>query len=109
MKCKKDPLNRLFLRVRTRSVFPAAVDKAVSARDSYEEYRPHESPANGRNISGAVAAGGILRGFLARRMFLLLRRLPAPIPELLEAATMAFEADEQLPDDQEGLRAQYKR
>jgi hypothetical protein len=35
LKCKKDPLNRLFLRVRTRSVSPAAVDKAVSARDSY--------------------------------------------------------------------------
>jgi hypothetical protein len=60
LKCKKDPLNRLFLRVRTRSVSPVAVDKAVSARDSHEEYRPHESPANGRNTSGAVAAGGIL-------------------------------------------------
>ena len=110
LKCKKDLLNRLFLRVRTRSVSPAAVDKAVSARDSYEECRPHESPANGRNTSGAVAAGGILRGFLPERKFLLLRRLPAPIPESsLDAATMAFEADEQLPDEQEGLRAHYKR
>ena len=64
LKCKKDLVKRLFLRVRTRSVSPAAVDKAVSARDSYEEYRPHESPANGRNISGAVAAGGILGGLM---------------------------------------------
>jgi hypothetical protein len=64
LKCKKDPLNRLFLRVRTRSVSPAAVDKAISARDSYEAYRPHESPANGHNTSGAVAAGGILLALL---------------------------------------------
>jgi hypothetical protein len=59
LKCKKDPLNRRFLRVRTRSVSPAAVDKAVSARDSYEEYRPHESPANSHIIDDAGDAGGI--------------------------------------------------
>ena len=60
----KVPLNRRFLRVRTRSVSPAAVDKAVSARDSYEEYRPHESPANGRITNGAGDAGGILLALL---------------------------------------------
>ena len=38
----------------------AAVDKAVSVRGSYGEYRPHESPANGRITTGAGDAGGIL-------------------------------------------------
>ena len=64
LKCKKDPLNRLFLRVRTRSVSPAAVDKAVSARDSYEEYRPHESPANSNTQDRAGDADGNLLALL---------------------------------------------
>jgi hypothetical protein len=56
----KDPLNSQFLRVRPRSVSPAAVDKAVSAHGSYEEYRPQESPAKRHITDGAGAAGGIL-------------------------------------------------
>ena len=64
MKCKKDPLNRLFLRVRTRSVSPAAVDKAVSADDDGDKYRPQENPANSRITNGAGDAGGILRALL---------------------------------------------
>ena len=59
LKGMKDPLNRRFLHVSPRSVSPAAVDKAVSARDSYEEYRPHESPANKHIIHRAVDAVGI--------------------------------------------------
>ena len=38
----------------------AAVDIAVSVRGSYEEYRPHESPANSNIQDRAVVAGGIL-------------------------------------------------
>jgi hypothetical protein len=43
-------------------------------------------------------AGGISRASVARRTFLLIRRLPAPIPESsLEAASKAVVADEHLP------------
>jgi hypothetical protein len=63
LKCMKDPLNRRLLRVSPRSVSPGAVDKAVSARGSYEEYRPHESPAN-RRITKGAAVRAVLREVL---------------------------------------------
>jgi hypothetical protein len=60
LKCKKGLVKRRLLHDSPRSLSPAAVDMAVSAHGSYDEYRPHESPANGRITSGAGVAGGIL-------------------------------------------------
>jgi hypothetical protein len=57
---EKGPLNGRFLRDSLRSLSSAAGDIAVSAHDSYDEYRPHESLANDHIIDDAVDAGAIL-------------------------------------------------
>jgi hypothetical protein len=74
------------------------------AVDNSLQYRPKESPANSNIQDRASDAVGISRASVARRTFLLIRRLPPPIPESsLEAALKAIVADEQLLDDPIGL------
>ena len=103
LKCKKDPLNRLFLRVRTRSLSPAAVDKAVSAvivMKNTDRMKVLQMAA----IPVARSLRAVFCGvFWQEGCFCSYVDCRLQYQSSLEAATMAFEADEQLPDDQEGL------
>jgi hypothetical protein len=88
--------------VRSRYLRDAG-DRVPCAGDDDGQYRTHESPANGHIEVDAGDAVGISRASVARRTILLIRRLPAPVPEsALEAASKAVVADEQLLDDPEG-------
>jgi hypothetical protein len=67
------------------------------AVDKSWQYRPHEIPGN-QHFAGD--ADGTSRASVARRTYLLIRRLPPPIPESsLKTALKAVVADEQLLDD----------
>jgi hypothetical protein len=74
---------------------PATVDKAVSARSSYEEYRPHESPANSNIQDRAGDAVGTLRGFSVKTSAVVFSEDQPHLLEVLKAASNAFVAEEQ--------------
>ena len=56
----KIPAKHHIRTVDKRSVFVRTGDNLPSAGDDQQQYRPHESPANGRITNGAGDAGGIL-------------------------------------------------